>query len=226
MLLRRLRSNLALENDLARIGKGLARSAAFLERLVDCLRRVGIDVYQIDHEDANGQFEVNFTYADALSTADRHIFLKMATSEIANQMGMIATFMPKPFSNRTGTGGHFLSVGDEKNSHPTTRMNGWGFVEGYQFLAGCWRTRRLRSARGESRAAVVGQRSRCDGHRPHHPRQQSHFGGACLRPSGDAPPTAPAPYLPGGILAAGMDGSEVWTRVPNKPICTSGAAPI
>ena len=54
--------------------KGLARSAAFLERLVDALRRVGIDVYQIDHEDANGQFEVNFTYADALTTADRHIF--------------------------------------------------------------------------------------------------------------------------------------------------------
>ena len=56
--------------------KGLARSAAFLERLVDSLRRVGIDVYQIDHEDANGQFEVNFTYADALTTADRHIYLQ------------------------------------------------------------------------------------------------------------------------------------------------------
>ena len=66
------------------------------------LRAVGIDVYQIDHEDANGQFEVNFTYGDALSTADRLIFVKMAASEIANQMGMIATFMPKPFSNRTG----------------------------------------------------------------------------------------------------------------------------
>ncbi len=63
---------------------------AFLEQLVDALRRVGIDVYQIDHEDANGQFEVNFTYADALTTADRYICLKMAASEIANQMGMIA----------------------------------------------------------------------------------------------------------------------------------------
>ena len=121
--------------------KGLARSAAFLERLVDALRRVGIDVYQIDHEDANGQFEVNFTYADALTTADRHIYLKMATSEIANQMGMIATFMPKPFSNRTGTGGHFhISVGDEKTKNlfqDDKDKNGLGLSKmGYQFLGG------------------------------------------------------------------------------------------
>jgi glutamine synthetase len=58
--------------------KGLARSAAFLERLTDSVRAVGIDVYQIDHEDANGQFEVNFTYGDAMSTADRHIFFTSA----------------------------------------------------------------------------------------------------------------------------------------------------
>jgi glutamine synthetase len=121
--------------------KGLARSAAYLERLVDALRRVGIDVYQIDHEDANGQFEVNFTYADALTTADRHIYLKMATSEIANQMGMIATFMPKPFSNRTGTGGHFhLSIGDAKTKNlfqDDKDKNGLGLSKmGYQFLAG------------------------------------------------------------------------------------------
>ena len=63
--------------------KGLARSAAFLEKMTDACRAVGIDVYQIDHEDGNGQFEVNFTYWDALTTADRYIFVKMAASEIA-----------------------------------------------------------------------------------------------------------------------------------------------
>ena len=109
---------------------------------------VGIDVYQIDHEDANGQFEVNFTYGDALTTADRHIFFKMAASEIANQMGMIASFMPKPFSNRTGTGGHFhISVGDAKTKNlfqDDKDKHGLGLSKmGYQFLGGL-----LQHARG------------------------------------------------------------------------------
>ena len=79
---------------------------------------MGIDVYQIDHEDANGQFEVNFTYADALKTADNFTFVKMAASEIARKHGMIATFMPKPFSNRTGSGAHFhISIGDAKTKN-------------------------------------------------------------------------------------------------------------
>jgi glutamine synthetase len=121
--------------------KGLARSAPFLERLVDSVRAVGLDVYQIDHEDANGQFEVNFTYSDALTTADRFVFFKMAASEIANQMNMIATFMPKPFSNRTGTGAHFhLSVGDGKTKnlfHDAKDKRGLGLSKmGYQFLGG------------------------------------------------------------------------------------------
>jgi glutamine synthetase len=121
--------------------KGLARSAPFLERLVDSVRAVGLDVYQIDHEDANGQFEVNFTYSDALTTADCFVFFKMAASEIANQMNMIATFMPKPFSNRTGTGAHFhLSVGDGKTKnlfHDAKDKRGLGLSKmGYQFLGG------------------------------------------------------------------------------------------
>lgn len=93
--------------------KGLSRASAVLDKMVSALRGVGIDVYQIDHEDANGQFEVNFTYADALKSADNFTFVKMAASEIARQHGMIASFMPKPFSNRTGSGAHFhVSIGD------------------------------------------------------------------------------------------------------------------
>jgi glutamine synthetase len=128
--------------------KGLARSAAFLDRLVTSLQPVGIDVYQIDHEDANGQFEVNFTFGDALTSADRYVFFKMAASEIANQMGMIATFMPKPFSNRTGTGAHFhISIGDAKTKnlfHDDSDKRGLGLSKmGYQFLGGL-----LKHARG------------------------------------------------------------------------------
>jgi glutamine synthetase len=67
---------------------------------------VGIDVYQIDHEDANGQFEINFTYSDALTSADRMIFFRMAAGEIAREFGAICTFMPKPLSTRTGSGMH------------------------------------------------------------------------------------------------------------------------
>lgn len=98
--------------------KGLSRTSAVLDDITAGLRAVGIDVYQIDHEDGNGQFEVNFTYADALKSADNFTFVKMAASEIARKHGMIATFMPKPFSNRTGSGAHFhISVGDAKTKN-------------------------------------------------------------------------------------------------------------
>jgi glutamine synthetase len=93
--------------------KGLSRASGFLDELVTGLRSIGVDVYQIDHEDANGQFEVNFTYADALTSADNFTLVKMAVSEVARKHGMIGTFMPKPFSTRTGSGAHFhISVGN------------------------------------------------------------------------------------------------------------------
>ena len=86
--------------------KGLSRSRVFLERLVESLQRAGIDVYQIDHEDSNGQFEVNFRFSDAVATADRMVFIRMAAGEIARELGTICTFMPKPMSSRTGSGMH------------------------------------------------------------------------------------------------------------------------
>ena len=67
---------------------------------------MGWDTYQSDHEDANGQFEINFVYSDALTTADRYTFFKMMTSQYAQKYGAIATHMAKPFTNRTGSGGH------------------------------------------------------------------------------------------------------------------------
>jgi glutamine synthetase len=121
--------------------KGLARASPILDDLTKHLRAVGIDVYQIDHEDANGQFEVNFTYADALRTADNLIYFKMAASEIARAHNAVATFMPKPFSNRTGTGAHFhISIGTEGSRnvfHDDSDRRGLGLSQlGYWFLGG------------------------------------------------------------------------------------------
>src|SRR5580698_5003855 len=121
--------------------KGLYRSRDVLDEMVAGLRAVGIDVYQIDHEDGNGQFEINFTYADALKSADNFTFVKMAASEIAHKHGMTATFMPKPFANRAGSGAHFhVSVGTAKQKNAFYDKNdksGMGLSKmAYHFLGG------------------------------------------------------------------------------------------
>jgi len=86
--------------------KGLAQAAGYLQEITSACNALGWGVYQTDHEDANGQFEVNFQYSDALTTADRYTFFKMMTSQIAPKYGAIATHMAKPFSDRTGSGAH------------------------------------------------------------------------------------------------------------------------
>lgn len=98
--------------------KGLSRSREFLERLVEALQSVDFDVYQIDHEDANGQFEINYTYSDAMTSADRYVFFRMAAGEIANRLGLVCSFMPKPFSNRSGNGMHMhASIADAEGNN-------------------------------------------------------------------------------------------------------------
>ncbi len=72
----------------------------------DAMLGLGWGPYQSDHEDANGQFEMNWTYDDALLTADRHVFFKFMVKELARQHGLRATFMPKPFMHLTGNGCH------------------------------------------------------------------------------------------------------------------------
>lgn len=90
----------------------LSSISAFLMELRDTLDSAGIDVYQIDHEDANGQFEMNFTYADALRTADNLTYFKMAAQAIAKKHDMLCSFMPKPFIERSGSGLHMhMSAG-------------------------------------------------------------------------------------------------------------------
>jgi glutamine synthetase len=120
--------------------KGLSRTRLFLERLSNALRATGIDVYQIDHEDANGQFELNYTYTDCLTSCDHFIFFKMAASEIAHELGLICSFMPKPFANRPGNGMHMhLSIGDGNRNlfHDERDPRGLALSEmAYAFLGG------------------------------------------------------------------------------------------
>ncbi|WP_431097784.1 type III glutamate--ammonia ligase [Polaromonas aquatica] len=90
----------------------LSSVSDFLMELRSALEGANIDVYQIDHEDANGQFEMNFTYADGLRTADNLTYFKMAATAIAKKHGMLCSFMPKPFSERSGSGLHMhMSAG-------------------------------------------------------------------------------------------------------------------
>lgn len=121
--------------------RGLMRARSVLGTLVECLDAVGFDVYQIDHEDANGQYEVNFHYADALTTADNITFFKMAASEIAQANGAICSFMPKPFSRSTGNGMHIhFSLADESGSNlfsDSADPNGLALSQlAYHFLGG------------------------------------------------------------------------------------------
>jgi glutamine synthetase len=84
----------------------LYRNLEFIEMLVEYLNELGWGCYQADHEDANNQYEINWSYCDALTTADRHSFFKFMVKSLAPKFGAKATFMPKPFENLTGNGCH------------------------------------------------------------------------------------------------------------------------
>ncbi len=86
--------------------KSLARQAPFLLRLQDTLERCGLDVLQLDHEDAHGQYEVNFAHADALTSADRLMLFKLAGHALAEAQGLVFSMMPKPFADQPGSGMH------------------------------------------------------------------------------------------------------------------------
>jgi glutamine synthetase type III len=84
----------------------LMRRYDVIAELCDAMQTLGWEPYQNDHEDANGQFEMNWQFADALVTADRHTFFKFMAKSIAEKHGLRATFMPKPFLHLTGNGCH------------------------------------------------------------------------------------------------------------------------
>ena len=94
--------------------QALMRRYPVISEICDAMLELGYNPYQNDHEDANGQFEMNWDYADALKTADRHVFFKFMARTIAEKHCYRATFMPKPFAGLTGNGCHaHVSVWDK-----------------------------------------------------------------------------------------------------------------
>jgi glutamate---methylamine ligase len=84
----------------------LMRRYDVIAEICDAMAALGWEPYQNDHEDANGQFEMNWLFDEALVTADRHVFFKFLARSIAEKHGLRATFMPKPFLHLTGSGCH------------------------------------------------------------------------------------------------------------------------
>jgi glutamine synthetase len=119
---------------------GLTRQYEFLTTVSRFCNDLGWGNYANDHEDANGQFEQNFTYSDALTSCDRAIFFRYMVHTLAEQRGMIATFMPKPFSDLTGNGCHFhmsLWDGDTNLFLDESDPRGLGLSEtAYHFIGG------------------------------------------------------------------------------------------
>ncbi len=101
---------------------------------------MGWGPYQNDHEDANGQFEINWDFYDSLKTADQLCFFRFMVKSIAEKHGLRATFMPKPFSHLTGNGCHVhasLWTLDEKTCLTHDADGELGISElGYHFMGG------------------------------------------------------------------------------------------
>ena len=122
--------------------RALTRNLDFVSQVSQAVTGLGWDNYATDHEDANGQFEQNFQYADALTTCDRAVFYRYMVESLAQQRGLIATFMPKPFAHLTGSGAHFhfslwQDGGNAFDREPTEDPRGFGLSElAYQFIAG------------------------------------------------------------------------------------------
>jgi glutamine synthetase len=116
----------------------LMRRYDVITEICDAMLSLGWNPYQNDHEDANGQFEMNWEYDNALITADRHSFFKFMVKSVAEKHGLRATFMPKPFANLTGSGCHtHVSLWNGKKNLFEDPKGELGVSElAYQFIGG------------------------------------------------------------------------------------------
>jgi len=116
----------------------LMRRYDLIKEICDSMIELGWNPYQNDHEDANGQFEMNWDYADCLTTADRHTFFKFMVKSLAEKHGLRATFMPKPFQNLTGNGCHaHISLWKDKQNKFLETSDRLGLSKtAYNFLGG------------------------------------------------------------------------------------------
>lgn len=119
--------------------KSIYRNQGFLDDMRRTLTELGFDLQQIDHEDACGQYEVNYRFDDALAAADRYMLFKMTAHAVAQQYGLTFSCMPKPFANAPGSGLHFhLSVTDAHGNAVFTDASDPLEMSpvGYSFIAG------------------------------------------------------------------------------------------
>ena len=116
----------------------LMRRYELIKEICDSMIELGWKPYQNDHEDANGQFEMNWEYNDCMITADRHVFFKFMVKSLAEKHGLRATFMPKPFENLTGNGCHaHISLWDGKINKFLDKGDRYGLSKlAYNFVGG------------------------------------------------------------------------------------------
>ena len=119
--------------------KSIHRNSGFLDEMRSTLTALGFDLQQIDHEDACGQYEINYRFDDALAAADRYMLFKMTAHAVARKHGMTFSCMPKPFATAPGSGLHFhLSITDGQGKAIFTDEADalqWS-AKAYQFVAG------------------------------------------------------------------------------------------
>ena len=150
-LVRREGTHLSPANPLDVIGKAaydvvsLLEALDFLDEVVGYMNELGWDVHSFDHEDSNSQFEFDFAYADALTMADRFVLWRLMMKEIARRYGIETAIMPKPYSDRTGSGAHFnMSLASAETGENLcgdgADPRGCGLSKlAYQFIAGVLR---------------------------------------------------------------------------------------
>lgn len=204
--------------------KSLPRRAGLLHELVQSLTACGMQVFQIDHEDAHGQYEVNFLHADALTSADHLMLFKQAAQALAERQGMVFSMMPKPFANQPGSGMHFhvsLWDGDRClfDDEPTMRHFIGGVLAhsaGLAALAAPTVNSYKRLVVGESLSGT----SWAPAYIAHGPNNRT----ALVRTLSGRfewrlPDASANPYLAtAGLIAAGLDG--IAKRLDPGPACT------
>ena len=124
--------------------RGFMDNYSWLDRMATTINDLGWDLYSFDHEDANGQFEFDFAFSDALEMSDRFILFRELAKRYAEDEGLLATLMPKPFQDKTGNGAHFnMSLRDLNSGEnlfacaPEDDPRGIGLTElGYYFIGG------------------------------------------------------------------------------------------
>ncbi|MDF2621513.1 MAG: glutamine synthetase, type [Xanthobacteraceae bacterium] len=200
----------------------LMRRYDVIKEICDSMLTLGWGPYQNDHEDANGQFEMNWNFGDALVTADRHVFFKFMARSIAEKHGLRATFMPKPFIDLTGSGCHMhtsLWSGDANVFEDEAGELGLSDI-GYNFIGGlihsadalCAITnptvnsyKRINAPRTVSGATWAPNTVTYTGNNRTHMIRIPDAGRLELR----LPDGAANPYLmPAAVLAAGLDGVQ------------------